>query len=253
MSAGFYACDSTTAPEDKLREAPTVNFFNVSPSEVQFISEHGFKDTTLSISVEARFDNHEYLDNPFITISDKSSAEIIEEQSLELVDSITNTYAVDFNISTTTTSIEDFIINMIYDAKQGNYAQKVLKIRGFSNFPPEILETDSPEVINRPESGSIPAIFTAKVTDEDGQENISRVYLRVINQQSGEVEGSPFEMFDNGETYDDETANDSTYTWYQSVPPNEENPNSDFDIEFFAMDKGGLSSDTVRTTFSIRE
>jgi hypothetical protein len=60
-------------------------------------------------------------------------------------------------------------------------------------------------------------------------------------------------MFDDGSTYTDTTANDSVYTWFQPVPPNENDPNRDFDIEFYVIDLAGLSSDTVRTTFRIRE
>jgi hypothetical protein len=68
-----------------------------------------------------------------------------------------------------------------------------------------------------------------------------------------EVQGSPFEMFDDGSTFDDDVASDSIYTWSLPVEPTNNNPNRDFNIEFYALDEGGLSSDTIRTTFSIRE
>lgn len=253
MSAGFYACDSTTAPENPIGEQPFIGEILITPNSITFSEEDGYTDTTLAIEIFARIQNFPAPVAPRYSVTKKSSGEQISEEELETHDSRRFNYISTVSIETTTTSIEEYIINIFWETGSDSYAQTTFPINGFSNFPPQILETSNPEVVNRPASGEVPAVFTAKVIDDDGQETIDQVFIRVINQASGEVQGSPFQMHDDGTTYNDSTANDSVFTWYQPVLPNEEDPDRDFDIEFYAIDKGGLSSDTVRTTFSIRE
>ncbi|SMO33999.1 hypothetical protein [Gracilimonas mengyeensis] len=252
IGLGFYACDSTTSPQNPLEETPAITFLALYPSEAAFTQEDGFRDTTLTVQIQGSVKHFSADDQLLYTISYKGGETILE-------DSLTNfnggSFSGTFELETSTTSFQDYLINVFAynESNPGNYAQALFKVKGFSNFAPQIIETDSPGEITRPSTGEIPATFTAKVTDQDGQENIDKVYLRVISQQSGEVEGSPFEMFDDGSSFGDEVENDSTYTWSLPVTQTDNNPNRDFDIEFYALDKGGLSSDTVRTTFSIRE
>lgn len=255
ISVGFYSCDTTTAPDDLFKDAPTISVFTITPNEITFTVEDGYKDTTVSINVVAQFINIEALSEPVLVIADKYSGETIGEKVLELFDSDENslTYTTDFHIVTSTTARQEYVVNLLYDDRNGAYAQAYVNISGFSNAVPIILETSSPDTIQRPSSGEVPATFTATVTDDDGQESIDKVYLRVINQASGEVEGSPFQMFDDGMNYEDEVAGDSVYTWSLPVTPTDNNPNRNFDIEFYAVDQGGMVSDTVKTTFSITE
>lgn len=255
MISGFYACDSTTSPRELDTDFPAIIALSISPKNIPFTEEvDGYRDTTISLELQFSAENVSASDQIRYALSD-SKGETLLENAIEIQGDENQTYSETIDLGVTTTTIADYTINvfLINEAGDGNYGQTKFKVEGFSNFPPEILETSSPDVINRPASGEVPAVFTAKVVDNDGQETIDRVYIRVINQASGEVQGSPFEMFDDGTNYNDSTASDSVYTWYQSVPPNEENPNLDFDIEFFAIDKGGLSSDTIKTTFSIVE
>jgi len=60
-------------------------------------------------------------------------------------------------------------------------------------------------------------------------------------------------MLDDGTTFGDELPGDHTYTLSFDVTATSNRPDRDYDIEFFAIDQGGLFSDTVRTTFSIRD
>lgn len=251
---GFISCDSTSSPENPLSDSPSIPSFEVTPSSVEFtFQEDGFKDTTVTIELYALIVDHSDSNIPQYAISEKSSGNIVAEGELSFLDSNQYNFSEEAVLQATTTTIENYTVNVFFENAPLVYAQTGFSIKGFSNSPPEIIYTTGPEVVNRPSSGEIPAVFTVKVTDLDGQETLDQVFIRVINQASGEVQGSPFQMYDDGTTYNDTTANDSVYTWFQPVPPNENDPNRDFDIEYYAIDQAGLSSDTVRTTFRIRE
>ena len=251
MIAGFNACDSTTSPDSKLEKVPSVTHFLVTPTDILFSSDQGFTDTLINVSVEARFRNHEALIKPFVTLSKSGAAEIIDKVPLEYVDSRTDLYSAGFTLTTTTTSFEDYLVNMIYDEKRGNYAQTRIQIRGFSNARPELLYATNPDSVSRPETGTTPVTFTAKATDNDGQETIEGVYMRLISQVSGEVGSSPFELYDDGTSGEDEVAKDSIYTLTLEIDPTRQLQT--YDIHYYAVDKGGLVSDTIKTTFSIVE
>lgn len=252
IGVGFLSCDSTTSPESPISNQAYITSLSLNPDQINFsLQSDGFKDTVLAITLHTTIENADSSFLPEYTVTSKNSEKLLLAGQLQKANR--NEYQDTFELTTTTTTIDQIIINVLPSIIHNNYAQSYLRINGFSNFTPEIIETESPELINRPQSGSVPATFTAKVTDTDGQETIDKVFLRVISQTSGEVQGSPFEMYDDGSTYNDEVASDSVYTWSLPVEPTNNNPNRDFNIEFFAIDKGGLSSDTVRTTFSIRE
>ncbi|MTI88014.1 MAG: hypothetical protein FH748_08605 [Balneolaceae bacterium] len=252
----FYSCDTTGQPDDLLADPPTITDILISPSTAVFTQEeHGFKDTTLTFTIEATLEYLQESHTPMYALTNRSSGETVAEDVLSQLEN-SNIYSTEIHIETSTTSFEEYTVSVFAIGKdgRGNYGQTVIKIDGFSNYPPKIIETSSPEEIIRPAPGEADklALFTAKVTDRDGQGTIKGVFIRVINLASGEVTGSPFLMSDDGSTNEDETANDFVFTWSQTVPPNEEDPDRDFDIEFFAIDKGDLISDTVRTTFRIR-
>lgn len=254
--SAFYSCDTTTEPENILEDVPSIIGFNIIPSKVNFTQQKdGFKDTTLTLYIEAIVENFHDGQLPQFAITPKSTNKTIVEGELTQSET-TGTFIENVQFETTTATYEDYIVNvfLINEYGKGNYAQAVLDINGFSNFRPEIVDTTSPGTIVRPSSGSVPAVFTATVADADGDETIERVFLRIIDQETGEVSGSPFEMSDDGMSLGDETANDMVYTWAFGVPANPESGRieRDYDIEFFAVDRGGLYSDTLRTTFHIR-
>ncbi len=256
LGGAFLGCDSTTSPNNPLADIPSITGFKINPTSVEFSKDtDGFTDTTLTVHMTVKAKNIDDAVTPQFSIVDESSGELFAEGPFQF-NPQNNEYTAEFNVSTNTTEFSTYKVHAFInnDEGKGNSAESTLTIRGFANERPVILETDSPGTITRPTDNSeIPATFTAKVTDADGQDNIEGVFLRVISSTSGEVEGSPFRMYDDGSTFGDAVANDSVFTWSLPVTKTNQNPNRDFNIEFFARDKGGLYSDTVKTTFKIRE
>jgi hypothetical protein len=58
-------------------------------------------------------------------------------------------------------------------------------------------------------------------------------------------------MFDDGINYNDVAANDSVYSITFPIAAIEDRMTQSFFIEYFAIDQGGIYSDTTRTTFKI--
>ncbi|MBO6586448.1 MAG: hypothetical protein JJ953_10115 [Gracilimonas sp.] len=250
----FLSCDSTTSPKDIFEESPVIQSFNVSPQNVQFTSaDDGVKDTTVIVTFSAETENLPEGVVPRIIITDRNSGQVELQQDME-VTSTNGEFTLEVPFETKTTFFQDFKVNAIVqnpETSDFNYATASLKITGFSEIKPEILEANNPETVQRPTSGTDVYRFTAKVTDEEGNDTIQGVFVRIFNRSSGEVNSSPFTLFDDGDNGADITAGDSVYT--AAFPVNPESQLQTFDLYYYAIDKGGLVSDTVQTTFRITE
>ncbi len=255
VGLGFIACDSTTSPRDLTQEAPSISELELSPKSVEFTKEEdgSSSDTTINIKIQVQAENLSEDDILQYVFSLKNSEENLLEGQLETTDSSPYTHSANVEIETSTTSIEDYVVNVFFNNESGagNYAQTSFSIVGFSNDPPEILDTENPDEVQIPSNGITSIQFKAKVTDVDGQNNIQGVFMRLISQSTGEVPGSPFQLFDDGQNSGDETAQDSVFTLSLEIDSNN-NPDL-YDLEYYAIDKGDLVSDTVKSTLRIRE
>lgn len=253
-SLGFISCDSTTSPEDIFRDKPAITDFTIAPQNVQFTSTaDGVKDTTVQVTflVEAVNLGDE---NPLLTVTNRFSGETELEENF-IATGNPNEYRLEIPFETRTTLFEEFKVIVLVQDRSGNfnYAEGSLNLLGFSEIPPEILEVSNPDSLQRPAEGEDdePVPFLAKVTDEEGLDTIESVFMRLISRESGEVTGSPFQLYDNGEAGGDVTANDSVFT--RVFRFGSDNQLQTYDILYYAVDKGGLVSDTVKSTFSIVE
>ena len=244
-------CDPTTSPRDPVSDTPFVSLMALTPNEVIFSSSiDGFKDTTITISVQAQISFDSLASEIGYVVRNKETEEIFTQGELTKTDF---GFFGNFDIETSTTSFEDYFVEVFAfdEFGNGNYYQSELRIRGASNEKPVILWVDNPDEVQRPTSGTTTVSFMAKATDPEGQQSIDGVFMRLISQVNGEVDGSPFRMFDNGSAGSDQVAQDSVYTVSFNIAST--NNIEAYDIEYYAVDLGGLVSDTVRTTFSIVE
>jgi hypothetical protein len=245
----FIQCDATREPPPVVQITPTIRSFIVEPNKVSFDKDtDGFKDTTLTFDIRLTVDNDINDFSYTYTIFDRVTNEILHRGNLQ--NSSPEIYADAFDIETSTTAFLDYLVEVYVFEDDGNliYAQSNIDINGFANAAPQIRFADNPEVVLLPNEGTETVTFKAKVTDDDGQNTIDGVFLRLISRTSGEVSGSPFPLLDNG-TQEDEIAADSVFTTSFNI--NSSNQPETYDILYYAKDLGGLVSDTVRTTFRI--
>ena len=250
------SCDSTVAPDDFDEHEPYVQDLSVNPGQIIFNAQQdGQKDTTVVLSLSVNGFNFEGDSLPYYSI-------FLDDENLPSIQGafnkssvLANTFEANVSILTSTIVFKTYTVlaTPTLNGNNKNYAQSVISQTGVPINAPQILEVNNPDTLVRPQSGSITAFFTSKVADIDGQNNLEKVFIRIIDREVGEVQGSPFEMFDDGINNEDQIANDSVFTFSLPVTPTNNRPNRDFDIEYFAKDKSGLTTDTVKTIFIIRE
>lgn len=252
LSFTYVACDSTGSPDTGITELPIINSINANPSKVQFtLDTDGYKDTTITVQLEADILLKGSSELPSYVVTDITNREFITSGRLAPTDS--NSFTATIDLNTSTTEFKNYSVQIYAFNDQGNstVAEQNIELLGFSNARPEILLVNNPAEVNRPAEGEFLTQFIAKVTDADGQATIDRVLVRILDIFGADVPDSPFEMFDDGLTYNDAQAADSVYsiTFPIGAVPGRETQS--FFIEYFAVDQGGIYSDTTRTTFKI--
>lgn len=187
---------------------------------------------------------------PMLSLIDRSTELLFLQQNMER-SQIPQIYTLQVPLQTRTTYFNEYrvIVTAVSEMGRSTYAVASLNYKGFSEAAPQILSVTNPDSVTKPADNTDLYPFTAKVTDIEGQDTIEGVFVRIINPVSGEVNNSPFQLFDDGTNGEDITARDSVYTITFPVDP--ESQAQTFDLLFYAVDKGGLTSDTLTTQFTI--
>lgn len=247
----FYSCDNTLSPKDYDTNSPFVGELTVTPNTIVFDQVlDGQKDTTLVFSLSVKGTNFGSSTSPIysIFVDDNDSPTYQGEFS----NSNGNIFTKVISIKTNTIIFKKYKIlaTSSLSDPNSNYSQSIVHQIGVSINAPEILEVNNPSSITIPSSGTNEAVFEAKVRDIDGQNNIDKVFLNFRNQDGSMLSVNPFEMRDDGANESgDVTANDSVYTRTFSI--NSSNTPSNRTALYWAIDKSGLSSDTLETPFNI--
>lgn len=246
----FLGCDSTTSPTEIISNSPQITAISLNPQSFTFAPSDGFKDTTISLQVQINLENITNDETLRYAIVQKGGNTIFESSFNVSVEN-GQSYTEDIEIATTTTTIQEYLFYVLVDDESGNgnYAESSFMINGFSNDPPQILEANNPSEVRIPTGNdTLNFVFTAKVIDPDGQDNIDRVFIEFINEDGSRLIPSPNILVDNG-LDGDQVASDSVYTIGFSI--NSSNTPNNRTVQYIAIDRAGLSSDTTETQFNI--
>ncbi|MEP1307578.1 MAG: hypothetical protein ABJK11_08740 [Balneola sp.] len=252
------SCDSTFSPDDFDEHEPYVQDLSVNPGQIIFNAQQdGQKDTTVVLSLSVNGFNFEGDSLPYYSI-------FLDDENLPSIQGafnkssvLANTFEANVSILTSTIVFKTYTVlaTPTLNGNNKNYAQSVISQTGVPINAPQILEVNNPNQVEIP-SGSTTTIvlFTAKVTDMDGQDNLSQVLLNFRNSDGSMLSDDPFQMFDDGisnggDTSGDEVAGDSVFT--KSFSINSGNTPANRTAVYWAIDKSGLSSDTLETIFNI--
>ncbi|MEO1023417.1 MAG: hypothetical protein AAFW89_12810 [Bacteroidota bacterium] len=251
------ACDEVPESTSGIEQTGTITRFEYQPSSIQFSSDtDGIKDTTisfdLSLSVGQSFDGLRANFEIFSSLQTEPVASgIFEPADPENPTSFTAEVSYPLN----TVETQDLVFVATLNNPNSGFATGNVNIIGAINNPPEILEVDNPEQVTIPSPGEGPLVvlFEAKVTDAQGQASIDRVLLNFFDIDQEEfLLTTPVALLDNGVQSGvafDLAAADSIFTTPFSI--NSSNNPDELEVLYWAIDNGGLSSDTVRTAFRI--
>jgi hypothetical protein len=248
-------CDNPPGPADYLSDLPSLTDFEISPNRVDFDRSAGAIDTTLNIELLVKLGSgFTASPSPEYQIIDNTNGAIIREGQFSSFLEQSRTWSQIVSIETETTVIREYSIYAWLKDETGSRLSKVqgkLNITGFSTSPPEIIWVENPDSVQIPAAGATGIDFQAKVVHPDGQSNISRVLIDLIDNSGNALSGSPFELFDDGrlEESGDAVAGDSVFTRRFSIGSGNQPDN--LTVRYHALDRFGASSDTVSSNLVI--
>ncbi|MFN1833945.1 hypothetical protein AB2B38_001685 [Balneola sp. MJW-20] len=248
IAVSIYSCDSVNNRDEYL-QSQGIEDIMVSPSQISFSPDDGDQDTTVTFEINAILT--EDTESPILSITNSRTG-------IEIFNGVMNrtgekAFSYEASINTRTTDISDYTVIVALTNKV--YAQSSFRIQGFANSRPRIISVTNPSTVTIPNDDSVIIVpFSAKVTDDDGQESISNVYLNFRNEDGSLLSEDPFILLDDGDTNGDsgdETAGDSTFTVTFSI--NSSNTPNNRTALYWSVDQSGLSSDTLTAPFNIIE
>ncbi|MCP4723582.1 MAG: hypothetical protein GY863_01025, partial [bacterium] len=138
--------------------------------------------------------------------------------------------------------------------QRSNELFKEIYVKGdFENYPPEIISVTIPDSI---EAADISLLLECEVTDQNGLTNIDRVYFETIKPDGSASSGNPFPMWDDGGNINqggyfsgDQTSDDGIYSLRINLSSTQDL--GAYTFSFTAVDKSGVSSETVTRTIVI--
>lgn len=249
----FTACDSPPGSAPYEVSPQPFASITLTPNELTFDPQAGIRDTTVTVQITARLRPGYSVQNPVFSVRRQGLSEVFREGTLTQ-DSGGNLTA-SFSYSTSTNNSALFTIFVFDSGDNGiisNTLQRNLIQTGFTTQPPEIQSLAHPAVVLIPTEGTTSFRFLARVVHPEGQENIAAVLLELFDSAGNMLGGEPFTMLDDGDEQNsgDEEAGDGVFTRAFSIGPN--NQPETYDIRAYALDRQGLSSDTISSTLTIQ-
>lgn len=218
---------------------------SMSPSSILFVSGDGVKDTLIQVGITLQVASGTLTSPPTLIVTDTESDEIVFEGPMSQPTSHT------LSIETTTTSVAEYAVSVIAIEDGQPVSNKLLgrlRVNGFSTGRPTLLFEQTPSTVQIPSSGSQIFDLKTKVSHPNGNSLIQTVNVIIRGQNGAALSGSPFQLFDNGNTTEngDAAAGDSLYT-RRFVISASNNPDT-YTLRYYAIDRFGASSDTLTAT-----
>ncbi|MFU8859973.1 MAG: hypothetical protein ACNA8K_06085 [Cyclonatronaceae bacterium] len=248
-------CDNPPGPSDYFSDVASLTAFEITPGRVEFDRSVGAVDTTLSIQLSVSLTSgFTTSPAPDYQIIDNTTGNIVRQGQFSDFLEQSYSWSQIVLIETQTTVIREFSVYAWLSDESGSRLSAVqgkFNIVGFSTSPPEILWVENPDSVQIPATGSVSIDFQAKVFHPDGQGNISRVLIDLIDNTGSTLNGSPFDLFDDGrlEESGDAVAGDSVYTRRFAIGAS--NQPDELTVRYHALDRFGASSDTVSSNLVI--
>ncbi|MCH8556522.1 MAG: hypothetical protein LAT84_01810 [Balneolia bacterium] len=248
------ACDSPPGATPYEEIPAPFSSMSIDPSVVVFDSTQEISDTTLTIQIEAGLKPDAITNNPQFTVSRHGSSTVFREGLLQPGNN--NTVVGSFTFTVPSNTFQDFTIYVFDETEGGRVSstfQTQLQLQGFTTQPPQILSFTFPSVVQIPVEGFQPIRFETEVEHPQGQAQIQTVFLALFDTAGNQLGGEPFTMLDDGDEggSGDLEEGDGIFTRTLEIGPN--NQPDTYEVLTWAIDRQGLSSDTLSSTLTIQQ
>jgi hypothetical protein len=241
----LFSCDEEPGLPTSDVSDVRLTALSLSPASVTFVPTDGVKDTLLQIGITLQIASGSLATPPTLMVTDTESDEVVYEGPMSGTSSHT------LSLETSTTSVAEFAVTVLAIENGQPVSNKLIgriRVNGFSTGRPVVLFEQTPASVQIPASGSQAFDLKAKVGHPNGNSLIQTVNVIIRGQNGVALSGSPFQLFDNGNTADngDATAGDSLFT-RRFVISSSNNPDT-YTMRYYAIDRFGASSDTLTAT-----
>jgi len=252
LGLALAACDDGPGVPDPFAPPPTLSAFAFTPLQFALDTDAPTAEIPLSMSVQVSNPGGGALEVRYF-VRPEFGTETLAEGVLSPAGGGRCAASTTLSIPRGETGV--FVVTVTVasaDGRVGNLVTGLLEFTAESLGPPVIEEpVEYPSTVAIPAAGEDPTLFqiVARVTDPDGQQNISRVVVRPEG-------GTEREMLDDGgfdekgepTNSGDETANDGRYTITFQVPSG--SPAGPLDFTIRATDRSGQQSEPVTITIT---
>jgi hypothetical protein len=248
----FISCDAEPGLPTSSVSDVKLTALSLIPSQVDFIPADAVKDTVVQVAISIRLASGTTDIPPTLLVVDSESNDVVFEGPMTGFSNLTTVqYTQTVPIRTSTTTLAEYSVSVIVVDNGRPISNKVIgkiRINGFSTGRPALLFQQTPTTVQIPMSGNQAFDLKAKVSHPNGNALIQTVSVIIRGANGVALSGSPFQLFDNGNTADngDATAGDSLYT-RRFVISSSNNPDT-YTLRYYAIDRFGASSDTLTAT-----
>ncbi|MCH8567908.1 MAG: hypothetical protein LAT67_06580 [Balneolales bacterium] len=247
------ACDSGPGATSFTNNTNLLKQITIQPGEIVFDPEQTISDTTITVLIRVETAAGETLTAPQFRVERDGSNQIFREGQLQALPNQSGQYEGSFAFTVPTNTFAElkiFAFDVFEDGKLSNTLNTRLSLTGFASEPPLIEFFNSPDEVVLPAEGDKLLRFESKVTHPQGNSLIEGVFLEIFDSSGSRIGEGPFSMLDDGNTDEsgDLEAGDNIFTRVLTVSSTNQ-PDS-FSLFSYAVDRQGLSSDTLFSTMT---
>ncbi len=218
--------------------------FSMTPGDVDLGNDITGEET-INYELLVTFDQNSGYNTPVFTVFDANTTEeILQGDFTETA--VSGRLQGNFSITVPANQVSEFRVYVFSRSESGtisNTFRRNFRISGALSGPPVMEYLDHSASVPIPQTGTTPIRFESSVIHPDGQANIEEVLLELYDSNGVLLGGQPFTM-------DPESDDPGNNIFSRTFQINPQNQPETYDVWGYAIDRAGVSSDTLFSTIT---
>lgn len=238
------SCDDPPGSTGIETSINVLSDFSMTPGDVD-LGNNVTGEATIDYELFVSFDNNAGYNTPNFTVYDATVGEEILQGTFTQTET-NGRFRGSFSITVPANQVSEFRVYVFARSESGtisNTFRKTFRITGALSGPPVMEYLDHPESVPIPQTGTTLIRFESSVIHPDGQVNIEEVLLELYDSNGVLLGGQPFTM-------DPESDDAGNNIFSRTFMINPQNQPETYDVWGYAIDRAGVSSDTLFSTIT---